>query len=51
MWGKQLGDFFAARLDMTRAVKERFGAEGISIPFPQRDLHVVEGGVAPAPGA
>jgi len=45
------GDFFATKLDMTRAVKERFDAEGISIPFPQRDLHVVEGGVALAPGA
>ncbi len=45
------GDFFATKLDMTRAVKARFDAEGISIPFPQRDLHVVEGGVALAPGA
>ena len=45
------GDFFATKLDMTRAVKERFDAEGISIPFPQRDLHVVEGGVALAPSA
>ena len=26
--------------DVTRAVKERFDAEGISIPFPQRDVHV-----------
>lgn len=41
------GDFYATKLDLTRALKERFDAEGISIPFPQRDLHVV-GGV---PGA
>jgi small-conductance mechanosensitive channel len=25
---------------VTQAVKERFDAEGISIPFPQRDIHV-----------
>jgi small conductance mechanosensitive channel len=28
--------------DLTRAVKMRFDAEGISIPFPQRDVHVIE---------
>lgn len=39
-------DLFATRLDLTRAVKERFDAEGISIPFPQRDLHLVEGSLA-----
>ncbi len=26
--------------DITRKVKERFDAEGISIPFPQRDVHL-----------
>ncbi|MGD9260831.1 MAG: mechanosensitive ion channel [Desulfobacterales bacterium] len=26
--------------DITRAVKERFDAEGVSIPFPQRDIHI-----------
>ena len=26
--------------DITRSVKERFDAEGVSIPFPQRDIHV-----------
>ena len=26
--------------DITRAVKERFDAEGISIPFPQSDVHL-----------
>ena len=26
--------------DLMRQVKERFDAEGISIPFPQRDVHV-----------
>jgi small conductance mechanosensitive channel len=28
--------------DLTKAVKMRFDAEGISIPFPQRDVHVIE---------
>jgi len=28
--------------DVTRAVKMRFDAEGISIPFPQRDVHIYE---------
>ncbi|MEN8008187.1 MAG: mechanosensitive ion channel family protein [Candidatus Krumholzibacteriota bacterium] len=28
--------------DVTRAVKMRFDEEGISIPFPQRDVHVYE---------
>ena len=26
--------------DITRAVKEQFDAEGVSIPFPQRDVHM-----------
>jgi len=26
--------------EITRAVKERFDAEGVSIPFPQRDVHL-----------
>lgn len=32
--------------DITRTVKERFDAEGVSIPFPQRDVHLHQ--VAPA---
>jgi len=28
------------KFDVTKTVKERFDAEGISIPFPQRDVHV-----------
>jgi len=28
--------------DITKAVKLRFDEEGISIPFPQRDVHVIE---------
>jgi small conductance mechanosensitive channel len=33
-------DYWTVYWEVTRNVKERFDAEGISIPFPQRDLHV-----------
>lgn len=33
-------DYWTVHWDVTRAVKRRFDAEGISIPYPQRDLHV-----------
>jgi small conductance mechanosensitive channel len=33
-------DYWPVYWELTRAVKERFDAEGISIPFPQRDVHV-----------
>lgn len=33
--------FWPAQTDLLRAVKERFDAEGISIPFPQREIRVV----------
>lgn len=33
-------DFWGVKFDFTQAVKEKFDAEGISIPFPQRDIHV-----------
>jgi small conductance mechanosensitive channel len=34
-------DLFTTRWAMTQAVKARFDAEGISIPFPQRDVHLI----------
>jgi small conductance mechanosensitive channel len=34
-------DYWDVYWDLTRAVKERFDAEGISIPFPTRAIHVV----------
>lgn len=34
-------DFLATQMDLTKAIKQRFDAEGITIPFPQRDVHVV----------
>ncbi|MFC1604088.1 mechanosensitive ion channel domain-containing protein [Planctomycetota bacterium] len=33
-------DYWTVHWDVTRAVKERFDAEGVSIPFPQRDVHL-----------
>lgn len=36
------GDYWPVTFDTTEAVKLRFDAEGISIPYPQRDLHMVE---------
>lgn len=35
-------DYWDVYWDITRQVKERFDAEGISIPFPQRDVHVIQ---------
>jgi small conductance mechanosensitive channel len=37
-------DYWAVRGDMTRRVKEAFDSAGISIPFPQRDVHVIRDG-------
>ncbi len=33
-------DYWTVYWDVTRAVKEAFDREGISIPYPQRDVHV-----------
>ena len=34
------GDYWDVYWDITRTVKLRFDSEGISIPFPQRDVHI-----------
>jgi small conductance mechanosensitive channel len=36
------GDYWGVVFDTTETVKKRFDAEGVSIPFPQRDVHVYE---------
>lgn len=36
------GDYWDTYWELTRAIKLRFDKEGISIPFPQRDVHVME---------
>ena len=34
------GDYWDVYFETTEKVKKRFDAEGVSIPFPQRDVHV-----------
>ena len=38
-WAKT-SDYWPVYWDLTREVKQRFDAEGISIPFPQHDVHL-----------
>ena len=38
-WVKS-GDFSSVKFDLTEAIKKRFDKEGISFPFPQRDVHL-----------
>ncbi len=35
-------DYWGVYFDLTEQIKKRFDAEGISIPYPQRDVHVYE---------
>lgn len=35
-------DYWGVKCALTEAIKTRFDAEGIGIPFPQRDVHVYE---------
>jgi len=35
-------DYWDVYWDLTRSMKERFDKEGISIPFPQRDVHLIQ---------
>jgi small conductance mechanosensitive channel len=37
------GDYWTVYWDVTRRVKEEFDRGGISVPFPQREVHVVQG--------
>lgn len=35
-------DFWPVKFDLTEAVKKRFDEVGISIPYPQRDVHIIQ---------
>jgi small conductance mechanosensitive channel len=45
VWTKT-ADYWAVKFDMTETIKNRFDAEGIGIPFPQREIHIVSGNAA-----
>ena len=38
-WSKT-GDYWTVKFDLTKQLKQEFDKEGISIPFPQRDVHL-----------
>ncbi|MEM7437623.1 MAG: mechanosensitive ion channel domain-containing protein [Myxococcota bacterium] len=48
-WSKT-DDYWDVYWDITRSVKQRFDEEGISIPFPQRDVHVFHESASPEGG-
>lgn len=35
-------DYWGVNFDFTKKVKQRFDAEGVTIPFPQRDVHLYQ---------
>ena len=45
------GDYWSLKFDLTEALKNRLDREGISIPFPQRTVHMIGNvpGVASTP--
>lgn len=36
------GNYWPVKFDLTKAVKERLDSDGITIPFPQRDVHLIK---------
>jgi small conductance mechanosensitive channel len=36
------GNYWPLKFDLTKAIKERLDADGITIPFPQRDVHMAK---------
>lgn len=36
------GNYWPLKFDLTKAIKERLDADGITIPFPQRDVHIAK---------
>ena len=39
-------DYWGVKFDITETIKNRFDEEGIGIPYPQRDIHIVGGTAA-----
>jgi len=37
------GDYWGVKFDLTKALKQRFDQAGITIPFPQRTIHMAKG--------
>ncbi|MGH8165967.1 MAG: mechanosensitive ion channel family protein [Woeseiaceae bacterium] len=37
------GNYWEVRFDLTEKIKKRFDEVGISIPYPQRDVHIIRG--------
>jgi small conductance mechanosensitive channel len=44
-WSKT-SDYWSVYWDLTEQVKKAFDAEGVSIPFPQQDVHLHQQGTA-----
>ena len=45
------GDYWQAQWDLTEYIKQAFDAAGITIPFPQRDIHVIASPATEPPSA
>lgn len=44
-------DYWNAHFSLTEAIKTRFDADGITIPFPQRDVHLIPAATPASPSA
>jgi small conductance mechanosensitive channel len=44
-WVKS-GDYWTTRAALLEAIKTTFDKQGVSIPYPQRDIHMVQGAAA-----
>jgi small conductance mechanosensitive channel len=40
------GDYWGVKFALTETIKNRFDEEGIGIPYPQRDIHIISGQLA-----
>jgi small conductance mechanosensitive channel len=40
-WAKT-SDYWTMVYNVTKRIKERFGEEGLNMPFPQRDVHFLQ---------